>query len=239
VELNKMLLHGEVHVWVARPDAVDDLTLTDWISTLSEDERQRALRLHFEEHRREAIVSRALVRRTLSRYLGRPPASFVYRVGPHGRPYPEPPCGLHFNATNHPGLVACAICLAEEVGIDLEPLSRGPEILASADMVFSLPERQALEALPTAAARLDRAVSLWTCKEAYIKARGLGLSAPLREIAVDLVEGRRPAIRFLSSFDTSERWWLDTRDIAGFRIAVAVRASVDEVTVVFAAHSSA
>ena len=71
--------------------------------------------------------------------------------------------------------------------MDVESFSRAEEIVPLAPRVFSAAERAQLDALP-AAERPDRALSLWTLKEAYIKARGMGLSLPLQEISF-LFEG--------------------------------------------------
>ena len=226
-----MLGSGEVHAWTARPPALSDETVARCAALLSGDERERISRFLFERHRREATVSRALVRATLARYVGRPASTFRYRLGPHGRPSVDPPCGIDFNATNHPGLVACAVTLAAALGIDVEPLSRGDEILEVARTVFSAPELLGLEALAEDARR-DRAVSLWTLKEAYVKARGLGLSAPLHDIVVEFPHGERPTVRFLDDVDQPEGWWLDTRDVGDFRLAVAVRGAGEDVKLV-------
>jgi len=216
------LAKGEVHVWVARPAALSEASLARCAAVLSADERERVPRFHFERNQREATVSRALVRMTLARYVDRAASAIAYRVGPYGRPDLEPRCGLGFNSTNHPELVACAVSLAEEVGVDTEPLSRGDEILEVARTVFSEPELDAL-ALLSPEGRRDRAVSLWTCKEAYIKARGLGFSASLREVVVEFPDGAPPRLRFLTGYDEPERWRLAMHDMTGFRIAVAVR----------------
>ena len=201
--LSTPLADGEVLVWVARPPALADATLALCAELLSSDERERVARFRFRRHQREATVSRALVRTTLARYVDLPPAAFAYRLGPHGR----------------------AVSFMEDIGVDTEPLSRGDEILTVAETVFSQPELDALDALPLDARR-DRAVSLWTCKEAYIKARGLGLSASLRHVVVDFPACAAPRLRFLCGYDEPEAWTLGTQDVAGFRIAVAVRASV-------------
>jgi 4'-phosphopantetheinyl transferase len=214
----------EVHVWVARPGALSPEELAACERVLSPDERKHAARFRFERHRLEATVSRALVRTTLARYVGRTAPAIAYRVGQYGRPDLDPACALGFNATNHPGLVAVAVSVGEEIGVDTEPLSRGAEILGVAGTVFSEPELDALEALP-AEARHDRAVSLWTCKEAYIKARGLGFSASLHEIVVDFPPDAPPRIRFLAGYDDARGWRLNTRDAMGYRLAVALRST--------------
>lgn len=212
----------EVHAWVARPPALTESELAECAHTLSAEERARVARFRFERNQREATVSRALVRTTLARYVDLPASSFRFRVLPLGRPELDPPCGLAFNATNHPDLVACAVARIEQVGIDTEPLSRGDEILEVAEDVFSSPELEELAAL-SLDERRDRAVALWTCKEAYIKARGLGFSASLKDVVVDFTGGA-PQLRFLSRYDEAERWWLATHDLLGFRLAIAVRA---------------
>ena len=212
----------QVDVWLARPGAASAADLAACLALLLPDERARIEAFHFERHAREATVSRALVRRMLGAYTERAAEAFRYRLGPFGRPHVDPACDVAFSATNHPGLVACAIARTEEIGIDVEPLTRGDDILGVAALVFSAPEIAALSALPLAARR-DRAVSLWTCKEAYIKARGLGMSAPLLEIVVEFPAEARPTLRFLSAIDEAEGWWLDTRDVHGVRLAVAVR----------------
>lgn len=222
---------GEVHVWLVAPPRLSDAALAQWMTVLSDDDRRHVERHRFERHRREAAVSRALVRKTLAEYIDQEAASFRYRLGSHGRPSLDPPASVHFNATNHPDLVACAVSLNEQIGVDLEPLARGEEILEVAERVFSAPERAALATLPPEQ-RGDRAVSLWTCKEAYVKALGLGFSAQLLEIAVDFQANAEPVLRFLSDFDQATGWRLAVRDVEGFRIAVAVRTVVADVDVI-------
>ena len=221
----------QVDVWLARPPAASPDDLTRCLALLSPEERRRIEAFHFERHAREATVSRALVRRMLGTYVDRAAEAFHYRLGPFGRPHVDPAGEVAFSAANHPDLVACAIARTEEIGIDVEPITRGDEILEVAALVFSAPEIEALAAL-SLTARRDRAVSLWTCKEAYIKARGLGMTAPLLEIVVDFPANTRPTLRFLSAIDEPEEWWLDTRDVHGVRLAVAVRSRGSAVRLV-------
>jgi len=222
---------GDVHIWLVAPPRESDADVAQWSAMLSAVERRHVARHRFERHRREAAVSRALVRATLAEYIDIAPSAFGYRVGTHGRPSLEPPQAVHFNATNHPELVACAVSLDPQIGVDLEPLARGGEILEVAETVFSAPERAALAAL-SPEQRADRAVSLWTCKEAYIKAVGLGFSASLLDIVVEFPKGAPPTLGFLSGIEDPAGWRLATRDIDGFRVAVAVRTDVAEIAVI-------
>ena len=100
-------------------------------------------------------------------------------------PLPAPP--LCFSVANTRGLVACAVSVSREVGLDVETWrDDAPSPLI--ERCFAPDERVALAALPTAA-QPRRFIELWTLKEAYIKARGLGLSLPLERISVALDDG--------------------------------------------------
>jgi len=192
----------EVHLWVARPPLVD---LSRARALLPDDEIARAARFRFEKNQREHLVTRALLRSVLSRY--RPevePRAWRWKLGEHGKPFVDPPCGIFFNVSNHPEMVVCAIAQTEGVGVDVEPIARGPEIVDIADTVFAPEEIAGLTD--------DRAVTFWTVKEAWIKALGLGFSAPVREMVVDLT-GAGPAVpgAFASALD-----------VDGHRIGVVV-----------------
>jgi len=113
--------------------------------------------------------------------------------------------------------------------VDVESLARAEEIVPLAARVFSAAERAQLDALP-AAERPDRALSLWTLKEAYIKARGMGLSLPLQEISF-LFDGS-DAMRFEVEPGVDDdpcRWRFCRFDHAGHRIAVAVEVNAARI----------
>lgn len=158
---------------------------------LSEEERARAERFRFSRHRREALASRALVRIALSHYYPLPPEAWQFTVNAHGKPSADPDCSLRFNLSNTVGLVVCLIAEGSEVGVDAEPHARAKKILELAPKAFSAYEQAQLEDLH-GAEKQDRALSLWTLKEAYIKARGNGCE-------IDLCRRKRPAGRNGSS----------------------------------------
>jgi 4'-phosphopantetheinyl transferase len=113
----------------------------------------------------------------LSFYGPLPPASWRFTRTAFGRPELDPHFALRFSLANAPTLVACAVS-RDEVGVDVEPLARGEDVLRVAASVLSPREHEALRRLPPSA-MADRALTLWTLKEAYVKARGLGLSMPV------------------------------------------------------------
>jgi 4'-phosphopantetheinyl transferase len=213
------LAPNELHLWLARPERAGDPAVLDaCLALLAPDERERHRRFVFEPRRREYAVTRALVRTVLSRYGPLSPDAWRFVRNAHGRPELDPPIGLSFNVSNSAGLVACAVA-RQAVGIDLEAGGRGETLLGLAETVFSPAERRALEELPPPQ-RADRALSLWTLKEAYLKARGAGLSLPLQEltfaVGASVTASFGPAIG-----DHPARWVFRLLDHAGHRLALA------------------
>lgn len=215
------LAPADVDIWTARPPDLGD-ALPAYDALLLDIERRRQQAYMFERNRLEYLVTRAVVRTTLSRYRPTLAAEWRFRANEYGRPEIDPPCGLHFNLSNHPTMVVCAVTESAEVGVDVEPVERGASIVAIAGSVFAPRELAELRALE-GVAQTDRAVTLWTLKEAYIKARGMGLSLPLDKFAFHFAEGSPPTITFAPPIDDDpRRWTFSTRDVAGHRIALAV-----------------
>ena len=164
-------------------------------------------------------MTRALGRGVLGRALDVDPSSLSFRRNAYGRPELDPPGELRFNLTNTTALVACAVARGREVGVDAEPATRADQILDVAHVVFTRAERQGIAVLD-AAARNVRALQLWTCKEAYIKARGLGFSLPPTKFELDVRE-HGIQLRFLEDLaDEPTRWEITTREIEGHMVAL-------------------
>ena len=71
-----------------------------------------------------------------------------------------------------------------EVGVDIEFIDKSVASEEVAKRFFSMNEFATLEALPQSL-RLEGSFHCWARKEAYIKARGMGLSIPLDCCIVD------------------------------------------------------
>lgn len=222
-------------LWLAWPgDLAGPGAEEDCAAILDDGERARAARFRFDIHRREFLATHALMRVALSHAYPLPPQAWSYTLNPYGKPSPLPECGLRFNLSNSVALAVCLVArageragaAAAEVGVDVEACARAAEIVPLAPRVFSAAERAQLDALP-AADRPDRALSLWTLKEAYIKARGMGLALPLQGISF-LFDGAGQ-IRFEvePAVDTEPaRWRFCQLNQDGHRIAMAVEAAV-------------
>lgn len=179
-----MLAPAEIHLWRARCDVGPEPL--HYLELLSPEEKERAGRFAIEGARRDFMVSRGLLRELLAAYLNTRPGDIVLRYGEHGKPYvsrgsAEPT--LRFNVSHSRGFAMFAFSLEGEVGVDVERIRMefpGREI---AERFFSEQEVAALGNLPPERSR-KAFFTFWTCKEAYVKARGEGLQIPLRSFSV-------------------------------------------------------
>lgn len=202
--------------WVAAP--VDAKTLAACWALLDAEERARHDRFVFDKNKVEYLLTRGLERGVLARATGRRPSELTFRRTPLGRPELEPSGDLRFNLTNTVHMVAIAVASGREVGVDAEPLARAAQVLDVAETVFTEGERASLAALAPEL-RQARAVTLWTLKEAYIKARGMGFSLPVQQFEVTDDD----ALRFEPSIgDDPRRWRLYTHRVADHVVSICV-----------------
>jgi 4'-phosphopantetheinyl transferase len=187
----------------------DPETLQAYESLLSPEEDARYRRFAFARNRQQFLVGRALVRTTLSRYAGVPPAAWVFAASGHGKPEIAAPAdfaGLRFNLSHTDGLVACAVTAGREVGVDVEDMSRREVSASLARYCLSAAELAHWEGLSDGERR-EVFFDYWTLKEAYIKARGLGLSVPLHDFSFRFRVDGPPAISFASGFGDDPAGW--------------------------------
>jgi len=201
---------GHAHLWWAVPQHfTDPRELARYRSVLTDEERQKTDRFRFARDRQLCLLARVLARTTLSKYDGVGAADWRFRSNRYGRPAIETPTSsLHFNLSHTNGLVVCLVCRDREVGVDVEPRSRSGEWLDLANRFFSPGEAAALRQIE-ARERPRRFLEYWTLKEAYIKARGMGLAIPLGDFSFDLPPERQDdvQIQFAAALDdTPARW---------------------------------
>lgn len=166
--------------------------LPHWQALLDSHETARAARFRFERDRNRYIASHGILRALLGRYLDRAPAALRFDIGSHGKPALGN-SDLRFNLSHSHHLALFAISRDLTVGCDIE--FHDARFLAESipEHFFSPPEVAEFRALP-ASDRLAAFFAGWTRKEAYIKARGLGLSLPLDSFDVSLAPGAQPAL---------------------------------------------
>lgn len=196
-----------VDLWLAFDAQFQDATVqARFAGLLSTQETERMQRLHLESSRRQFVLTRALQRLTLSAYAADvAPVDWRFQVSAEGRPSLAPPfdrAGIHFNLAHTTDLVAMAICRHARVGVDVEKVGRAP--LAIAERYFSATEASQLRALP-AGAQPRRFAQLWTLKEAYLKAVGIGLAGGLGRMSFHFDAGEQ--FRFERDDDVDAARW--------------------------------
>ena len=160
----------------ATPDELSDRSKRDlYLAVLSSDEKRRLARFHSRPKQELFLLAHGLVREALSTCAHVDPADWQFTVGAHGRPeIVRPASRLRFNVSHTEGLAACAVTDGRDVGIDVENVSRARSAQLI-EKVFSPREQTDLRSLPEQG-QAARFFELWTLKEAYLKARGLGLT---------------------------------------------------------------
>jgi 4'-phosphopantetheinyl transferase len=219
---------GEAHLYTVRlSEASDPALLAAYRDLLSPEEQARGDRYLFERNRHEHVVAHALKRLCLSRYAPVAPRAWRFAIGERGKPEIEaPPSPLRFNLSHTDGLVACLVARDADVGVDVETVARGTDMAGVASRFFAEPEVEALLALP-AQAHKRRFFEYWTLKEAYIKARGLGLAIPLGDFWFTLAPPAQPVIGFAPALeDRPDRWRFFQGFLEpSFQLAAAVEAT--------------
>lgn len=198
----------EVHVWRAslRPPAH---VLARLEAHLSPEERARAARFRFPEHRTAFVAGRGAQREILARYTGLPPHAHVYAETKHGKQSlagAAGELGLRYNVSNSGDMALYAVSRGRELGVDLEKLKPMPDGIDIAKRFFSAPENEVFAALDEGVRDLAF-FYCWTRKEAYIKAVGEGLSMPLDRFDVAFAPGEPARIlRTRGDEDEASRW---------------------------------
>lgn len=227
-----------LQLWCAYPDDLLRAEAAEACAALlSDEERARWQRFRFEHSRREYLATHALARTALARYGATSPENLRFVSNAHGKPALDPDGGVRFNLSNSTGLVVCfAGAESREVGVDVEPFARADRIAGVAHKVLSAEEQAQLEALPDGE-RHGRVLSLWTLKEAYIKARGIGMSLPMHRASFLFDAGGN--VRFEldpSLHDDAGRWRFCLLDYAQHRIALMVEGRASRLLEVWEAR---
>ncbi len=219
----------QIHLW--HIDQVDfDLPSLagECLSWLSDSELRRYQRYQFDRHRKQLLLGRVLMRIALSSYDSSiAPASWKFSQNEFGKPAisaEQNSSSLYFNLSHSSQKAVLAISRHEDIGVDIELSTKPRRIAEIAQRYFSAAETAAILSLPVGQQQ-DRFYDLWTLKEAYIKACGLGLAIPLQQFSYSFPGSGEIAIEFDARRDDSQQawqfWQCDARP--DYKLALAVR----------------
>ena len=200
-----------VQVWMI-PLEVSDDTLKRYLACLSEDEITRANRFRFADDKRRFAVARGTLRHLLGQQFEQAPRDIEFCYGEYGKPKMEQTtssatsqsasCDFHFNLSHSGEIALCALGHSRKVGIDIEKLKPMKRLESMMERCFVESEQSHIK---TADNPSQAFLQYWTCKEAYLKAIGLGLIQSMQTVEVQLVP---PQLRTVPH-DCAEGWHLE------------------------------
>jgi 4'-phosphopantetheinyl transferase len=225
------LAADEVHVWWATLDR-DVPAAARLERELSTEERSRRARLRRVEDRTAYTMARGMLRTILARYLGLAPSGVPLMYGPHGKP--QLAVGntrLQFNLSHSHGVVLIGLTHDRPIGVDVERVRQDLAFREIARRFFAVEEQVGLAAC-SGRQQAQAFFRYWTCKEAFLKASGIGLARPLDSFAVDCISAEAP--RLLRDNDdpgAPDAWaLLVIEPLAGYIGALATRGRVTRLT---------
>ncbi|HEX4945431.1 MAG TPA: 4'-phosphopantetheinyl transferase superfamily protein [Blastocatellia bacterium] len=202
--------NDEVHLWCGKTESLSS-QLPRFVETLAAEERTRSDRFRFLHHRDAFIVAHGMLRVILSRYEACKPALLWLETAPLGKPYLRRQNGLasllRFNLSHTEGLILLAVAMDREVGVDVEWSQKEMEWMTMAEHFFAPTEVETLRRCPAEELRLAF-FRCWTRKEAYLKARGDGLSFPTQQFAVSCTPDAPLSLHVNNAPEESQRWKL-------------------------------
>jgi 4'-phosphopantetheinyl transferase len=200
----------------------------DWLSA---EERARYRRFRFDVDRQVFLMAHALVRSVLGEWAGVAPSALRFETAENGKPAVAVGTSgedIQFNLSHTRGLVACAVSRVCPVGVDVEGIDVERDVSGVARRVLSQTEYHDWNAR-TGEARARRFFEYWTLKEAYIKALGVGLDQPLRDLTFTILPGGRATV---STPEQGRAWLLRTyQPVDGYLLSVALRPAASEVSI--------
>jgi 4'-phosphopantetheinyl transferase len=204
------LERNAIHIWRAALDQPQQ-RLDELRQMLTEDELQRAARFAFAHDRARFTAGRGVLRVILGRYLGVRPEQLCFDYGAAGKPTLAREFAgkdLRFNLSHSHGLALYALTPGRALGVDVERIRADVDVEQVAQVAFAPAEAAELLALPVTQ-RQQAFFACWTRKEAYVKARGEGLSLPGDQFQVSLAPGAPPKL-LRTHWDAPEasRWSL-------------------------------
>jgi len=200
---------GDVDVWYLWPERVADRErLQRHARILANDERTRAESFRFENDRNLHLLSKAFVRILLSRYTSIDPSAWEFVRNEYGKPAISSPANaahISFNISHTKGLIAGVFALNSAVGIDAENHHQRVDALSIAHDYLSFTEYSVLCKAATSD-RDRRFLEFWTLKEAYAKAKGMGMSMDLSRFTFE-IHNENATISFHSKDADDSSFW--------------------------------
>lgn len=211
-QLNDLLLiEGHVDIYLIRPQMVSETLQKALSKIITGAEQEKINKKRSNTAQRDALLTRALIRTVLSRYVPLSPVKWAFNSGWNGKPFVSETCinnanDIEFNLSHAKDLIVCAITKSTPLGIDVEYNKRKSDTYKLAPRYFSESETFDLQAKPYDEQAVEF-YNYWTLKESYIKACGDGLSIPLNHFSFDITEPNDIKLNFDAARNDNPAHW--------------------------------
>ena len=224
------LTPGQLYLWTVSTEQADAKIACRLQVVLSKDEQEEGQRFHHARDRHQFIITRALIRLVLSHHFAVPANEWRFGRDRNRRPFITSPTdapAVQFSLSHTDGLIACLITLSAQAAVDVERIEYSEDLPLVARQVFSPTELRALNKL-SGRDRTAKFFDFWTLKEAYAKARGMGLGIRLSDIQFELGTKEIRAHFNSSIGDDASAWVFWSRQLSsGHTISVAAKKDFD------------
>lgn len=225
---------GQIHLWLADQDSLaNDISSSQrkqCLSWLAENEMARYQRFLYAKHKNSFLLTRALSRSILSHYVADvDPADWQFVANDYGKPQIAAPrllTPIYFNISHSANKLVMALSRHDGIGVDVETTKKTRETLKIGHRYFSEQEHRELCEQPKELVN-DRFYDLWTLKEAYIKACGMGLAISLQQFSFDFQDAGKIRVNFSEGrVDDPTLWQFWQFAIDGdYKLALALKSA--------------
>ncbi len=208
--------------------------LDEYRQILSLDEQEKADRYRKHVDYCRSVISRAVLRQLLGRVLESTTTDIQFEYGAFGKPALASHHGsdVHFNVSHSGNWILIGLSAKNPIGVDVEEMRAIESLEGLAKSTFSAVEFEIWRDLPAeySVAGFFRG---WTCKEALIKAFGMGISLPLDNVQVG-IDPRSPTsiVRLMIANESIDQWQVNSIPIAsGYCAALACKSSIAKIEI--------
>ena len=175
-----------VHVWYIDKSRFSKEQILNFRKFLSEEEKTKADRFHFEKDQTRYIISHGILNQLIANYLNIKLTDLSFEKNKKQKPFITGYPHLQFNLTYSLDyiLIAFRFCPQNQlehsnmqIGVDVEDVTRSIDIELIIKDYFTFEEQNEILSAPSPASVFFK---LWTRKEALVKATGTGLTNQLK-----------------------------------------------------------
>lgn len=212
------------------------VSLTDWPNIgaacqalLSNSELQQADSFRFDKGRERFILGRGMMRAVIGRVIGTAARDVVLNFSGQGKPHLPDADAVQFNLSHSGELIILAVTRSAQIGVDVEAFRHLPRRDQIAKGILGSDELSRYEALSDSQ-RQTAFFTIWTRKEAIVKAVGRGLCFPLTDVEVSYSSDAR-VLRFGDHVADAVPWHLNRLDCPdGYVGALATSLPTGEIS---------